>query len=369
MKKYVAALVGLLLSGYSCSQAEKAVNAIDTSRVALNKQQSDLIFDTVKVFPNNTEVALALIVNGTVKFVGIKRVNDSVLDIKNYNSVFEIGSISKVFTSTLLATFVSEDKVKLDGTIQNYLDYDFRVEEDITFQQLANHTSGFPRLPSNLDFSKVDVNNPYKAYDTEKLKDYLIYQSDLAQKPGLKHEYSNLGAGLLGYTLSEISKTSYEDLLQQKIFGTHKMYNSTSKRANINEKLIKGLDFSGKETSNWDFEALAGGGGIFSTTEDLSKFALAQFNSQSEVLTLTHKPTFKVSDNMSVGLGWFIIKRQNGNEVIWHNGGTGGYTSSMALDTNQKNGVIILSNISGLSEKSGIIDRLCFSLIKSLDND
>lgn len=104
-----------------------------------------------------------------------------------------------------------------------------------------------------------------------------------------------------------------------------------------------------------------------SNTEDLSKFALAQFDKNNTKLILTQKPTFKVNENMSVGLGWHILKTENEGELIWHNGGTGGYTSSMALDIDKQNGVIILSNVSAYHKKMTNIDKLCFELIETLN--
>ena len=112
---------------------------------------------------------------------------------------------------------------------------------------------------------------------------------------------------------------------------------------------------------------LAGAGAILSTVEDLSKFALAQFDKENNELILTQEPTFKVNDNMQIGLGWHILKGETGRELIWHNGGTGGYTSSMGLDIENKNGIIILSNVSAFNEKMGNIDQLLFELIETLD--
>jgi CubicO group peptidase (beta-lactamase class C family) len=201
------------------------------------------------------------------------------------------------------------------------------------------------------------------------LIDYLTNKVELNQEPGTTYEYSNLGAGVLGFVLATISDASFESLLQDNIFATYKMLNSTTNKEQIQTELVKGLNSSGAFTSNWDFDVLAGGGAIFSTVEDLSKFALAQFDPENNELRLTQKPTFKVNDQMSIGLGWHIIKRKNGGELIWHNGGTGGYTSSMALDLERKNGVIILSNVSAFNDKSGQIDQLCFGLIKTLDNN
>jgi len=367
MRKYLTALIGLILSSCSNGQTTVAENGIEISNYGITEKQSELLFENTKSFPNNTQLAVALIKNGKIDFIGIERRNDTIKLIENYNNAFEIGSITKVFTATLLSNFVTEQKLKLEDNIQDYLDFKIKSENRITFKELANHTSGLPRLPTNLNLLLVDQDNPYKDYDDEKIISYLMKEVELNQEPGIKYEYSNIGAGILGFELATISKSSYESLLQEKIFTKFKMVNSTSRRENVKTKLVNGLKPNGKTTSNWDFDVLAGGGAIFSTVKDLSQFALAQFDNTNSELVLTQKPTFKVNDNMSIGLGWHILKRKNGGELIWHNGGTGGYTSSMTLDLENKNGIIILSNVSAFNKKMGNIDQLCFGLIKTLD--
>ena len=366
--KCISVFIGLVFA--SCSNGQTiAKNGIDVSTIKIDKGQSELIFANSKSFPNNTQLSIALIKNGNVDFIGIERIADTIKLTENSKSAFEIGSITKVFTATLLSNLVSEQKLKLDDHIQDYLDFKINIKKEITFQELANHTSGLPRLPSNLNLLSVDRDNPYKDYDKEKLTEYLISEVKLKQDPGIKYEYSNLGAGILGFELAMISNSSYENLLQERIFKKYEMEHTTSKKEGLKSKLVRGLKPNGTKTSNWDFDALAGGGSIISTVEDLSKFALAQFNRQNSELALTHKPTFKVNDNMSIGLGWHILKRKSGVELIWHNGGTGGYTSSMALDLENQHGVIILSNVSAFNRKMGNIDQLCFSLMESLDKN
>lgn len=367
MRKCLITLIGIVLSSCLNGQTTITENGIETTTNGINKEQSKLIFDNTKSLPNKTQLSLALIKNGKIDFIGIERIEDTIKLIENYSNTFEIGSITKVFTATLLSNFVNDQKLKLDDNIQDYLDFKINFNKEITFKELANHTSGLPRLPSNLNLLFVDQDNPYKDYDKEKLIEYLTTEIKLNQEPGIMYEYSNLGAGILGFELAMISNSSYESLLQDKIFTKYKMVNSTSKRENIQSELVKGLKPNGKTTSNWDFDALAGGGAIFSTVEDLSKFALAQFDNKNNELILTQKPTFKVNDNMSIGLGWHILKRKNDGELLWHNGGTGGYTSSMALDLENKNGIVILSNVSAFNKKMGNIDQLCFKLIKTLD--
>jgi CubicO group peptidase (beta-lactamase class C family) len=329
--------------------------------------QIDSIYNQVKNFPNNTQLAIAFIQNGKISYYGIERKNDTLVTIENERKVFEIGSISKVLTTTLLADFVVKKEINLDSLINPHFDFAFNNNEVFTFKELANHTSGLPRLPSNIRFAVIfNSKNPYKKYDERKLDKYLKDDLTLDYKKGSKSEYSNLGMGLLSYTLRKYSGKSYETLINEKIFDKYKMMSSTTEKSKIANKLVGGLDDEGRLTPNWDPGALIGAGGVYSSVEDLTKFALGQFDSTNVELTLTRNKTFKENDFRDVGLGWFIINRKNGDKWYWHNGGTGGYTSSMALDVDHKNGVIILSNISAYHKSSGNIDNLCFSLLKSL---
>jgi len=369
MKKMTVLFISLLL--WSCSNAQdpKAFNALSASREGVSKSQLEAIYKHVNRFPNQTQLSIGLIKHGEVHFAGIIRKNDSIFWADNAQKAFEIGSITKVFTATLLANLVVEGKLKLDDTIQDFLEVELKTEENITFKSLANHTSGLPRLPSNLNLLTVDQSNPYASYDEEKLNEYLTSKLKLNQSPGEKYDYSNLGAGLLGFLLAKQSNSTYEALLQGEIFQLYGMTHSTSLRGNLKAPLIEGLSPNGQPTSNWDFDVLAGGGAILSTVEDLSYFAKAQFDASHKELQLTHQPTFEMSKNMSIGLGWHLITRKNNSQLLWHNGGTGGYSSSMALGLEYQNAVIILSNVSAFNKNMSNIDRLCFELMQTFKEE
>ncbi|RAJ13819.1 serine hydrolase domain-containing protein [Arenibacter echinorum] len=364
MKKYLPIVLLLIISG--CNKEKVAVNGQKDYTPNITEIQSQNIFAETKDFPNNTQLAIAIMHNGTTKFYGIKRKNDTIITFDNYDSVFEIGSISKVFTATLLADMVVNNQLGLDDNINDYLAWPLQGDVKITFKQLSNHTSGLPRLPSNLILDSVDLQNPYKDYDKSSLKEYLTQDLQLNQNPGEKSEYSNLGVGLLGYILSEIDSTSYENLLQTKICTKYDLVSTTSDKSRIMNKLVKGLDVDGKETPNWDLNVLAGAGGILSSVADLSKFARAQFNDTDQILALTRKPTFTLQANKAeMGLGW-AIKNNTAEEWITHSGGTGGYRSFIVIDMTNKTGVVILSNLSAFHKKNMNIDNLGTRLMGTL---
>ena len=365
MKKLLLLLLFIPL--VSCEESEKKViNNLLNKESLISETQRKLIFENTKIFPDNTQISFAFIKNGKVNYYGIKRKNDSISHFNNYNNIFEIGSITKVFTSNLLASFIINNKVELNDNINDYLKTPFKNNVQITFKSLANHTSGLPRLPSNLDLEKINPDNPYKEYNEIDLENYLEKSLLIDDTLKGKYLYSNLGAGLLGYTLSKIENVSYEDLLKNHIFSKYKMFNTTLNHNDLSEVLVKGLDANGNEVPNWELSVLAGAGGIKSNVKDLAKFGIAQLDTLNKELELTRQKTIEVNNNMNIGLGWHIIKSKSNNKLYWHNGGTGGYTSSMSSDIKNKIGVVILSNVSAYNPSRGNIDKLCFELIETM---
>ena len=322
------------------------------------KEIAEIIFSNSKNFPNHTQLSIAIIQNGKTNYYGIIKENDTIKPAENQKKIFEIGSITKVFTSTVLASLVVNNKIKLTDEINSYYPFAFKDNIKINFASLANHTSGLPRLPKNLDLSNEI--NPYKNYRKTEIEEYLKNLLKLENDTSKTYSYSNLGTGLLGYTLGLSQKTNFQNLLQKKIFDKYKMTNSFTSSQNLANSLIKGLNKKGEIVSNWDFDVLFGAGGILSTTEDLAMFANAQFNPENKELELTRKTTFEIKGNTKIGLGWHKLESENGKDLLWHNGGTGGYSSSIVMKVEEKTSVIILSNVSDINDK---IDALSYELI------
>lgn len=332
----------------------------------LTQAQKDIIFNYLKPFPEKTQLSLAFFTDSSTTYIGVKREGDTLKMVKNSDKVFEIGSITKVFTATLLSAIASEGVIKPDHSIRKYLGYDLNENEQITFRQLADHSSGLPRLPSNMYLFARDPLNPYEKYDEEELKEYLTEKMKIENNPGSTYAYSNLGAGLLGHVLSKVKGVGYDTLLEEYIFEKYDMPSSGTHREPLLDRLVLGLDSEGDFVPNWDWKVLAGAGAILSTAEDLVSFGRAQFNKEDTVLSLTRQTSFPVNDNLNIGLGWHILKSRPQGTWYWHNGGTGGYRSSMVIDVENELGVIVLSNISAFHEKDQNIDDMCFDLMESL---
>ena len=350
----------LALMLVSCANDKKSPESIEID--FLSNAQLESLLDTVDDLPPKTQIAIALIEADSVYFVGLRVGENGVDKVENRDSVFEIGSITKVMTSTILAQFSLNNLIQLTDSIGQFLDV-AQAFQGITLTQLANHTSGLPRLPSNLNLMQ-DIENPYQAYNDTLLMEFLNKETVNQALTSDNYAYSNLGAGLLGYILSSRSKKQFEEVLQAQIFTPLEMNSTTTKKTKIQNYLVRNIDNRGNSIQNWDFQALAGAGAVFSSVYDLSKFMMAHLQSNDEALNLTRQTTFKVDEDLSLGLAWHIFKSKAGKTLFFHNGATGGYTSCLILDVDNKRGIVLLSNLAPLNSKSSRIDELAFMLIE-----
>ncbi len=276
------------------------------------------------------------------------------------DTIFEIGSTTKVFTSLLLADMVRRGEVTLTDPVSKYLPAEVRVPEragrKITLEQLATHTSGLPRLPSN--FAPKDETNPYADYTVENLYEFLGTHQ-LSRDIGSLYEYSNLGAGLLGHALARRAGKDFETLLRERIFQPLGMKSTSivlSKE--MRERLAIGHNEQLKPVPNWDLPTLAGAGALRSTVNDLLIFLSAVLgyarSPLSDAMTsmiAVRKPTDV--PRLDIALGWHISKI-DGREIVWQNGGTGGYCSWFGYDPKARTGVVALANTGG--SETGVDD-------------
>jgi D-alanyl-D-alanine-carboxypeptidase/D-alanyl-D-alanine-endopeptidase len=268
------------------------------------------------------------------------------------NSVFEIGSISKVFTSTLLSELVAEGVVRLDDPVQKYLPSSVRIPtrngKQITLAMLSEQNSGLPRMPDN--FTPADANNPYADYTVQQMYDFLS-KYELPRDPGASFEYSNLGVGLLGHVLSLATKKPYEQLVTERIFVPLNMTHSAIALSPwMQTHLALGHDEKGNVTANWDIPTLAGAGAIRSTMADMLKFAEANLHPErgaiQQAMAFAQADRAAAGPAMRIGLNW-ITTVAGADTIVWHNGGTGGYRTFIGLMPTKKKAVVILTNSGG----------------------
>jgi CubicO group peptidase (beta-lactamase class C family) len=279
------------------------------------------------------------------------------------NSVYEIGSITKVFTCIVLADMVVNGELSLDDPAETHLPETVKMPSrngnKITLEHLAANHSGLPRMPHN--FRPRDIKNPYADYTAENMYDFLSSYT-LQRDIGEKYEYSNLGMGLLGHVLSLKARMDYEQLIVERICHVLGMQDTViTLTESMKKRLAKGHTPMG-EVPNWDIPTLAGAGALRSTANDMVTFLGANMGiertSLLPAMDMTHEPRIDVSNDMKVGLGWHI--RDNGKtQIIWHNGGTGGYRSFCGFVKHEKVGVVVLSNMNIGADDIGfhLLDR------------
>jgi CubicO group peptidase (beta-lactamase class C family) len=271
-------------------------------------------------------------------------------EIPNGDTLFEIGSITKVFTSLLLADMIERGEVKANDPVSLYLpghaEMPSRNGKQITLMNLSMQNSGLPRLPDNMN--PADPANPYADYDATKLLAFLASYK-LTRDPGEKYEYSNLAVGLLGFALAQRAHMSYEELVRERIFKPLHMDRSTISLSPESRKwLAQGHDAALHPVKNWDLDALAGAGAIRSTTNDMLKFMAANVG-------LTDTPLKPAMERMravrhetgmphvEIAMAWHIFS-EFPPDLYWHNGGTAGYRSFAGMDVTGKKAVVVLCN-------------------------
>lgn len=280
------------------------------------------------------------------------------------NTVFEIGSITKVFTTGLLADMASRGEVALDDPVQKYLPNGVTVPtrngKQITLTNLAAVNSGLPRTPTN--FRPADRSNPFADYTVAQLYEFLNGYN-LPRDIGAEYEYSNVGMGLLGHALGLRLGKSYIDAVDERILTPLGMRSTAiTLTPAMQQHLAPGHNREGAIVPNWDIPTLAGTGAIRSTVNDMLKFLAANLDPSSKplgaILATTHAARTQTSSPaMSVGLGWHIRNAPSG-PIVWHNGGTGGYRAFMGFDPATKVGVVLLTNTAVSADNIG------FHLIK-----
>jgi serine-type D-Ala-D-Ala carboxypeptidase/endopeptidase len=323
---------------------------VTTLSLCLGQTISEEIKTHIKARVDN---GIPAIVIGVADEKGVQYFSYGVKSVKtkepvNENSVFEIGSITKTFTGILLADKVLKKEVALDDPLQKYLPAGVTAPTRnggvITLVHLSNHTSSLPRMPAN--FRPADPSNPFADYSEKQMWDFLT-QVTLPRDIGSQYEYSNFAVGMLGHVLAAKSGLSYEQLLINVIANPLGLQSTRiTLTPDMQKNLAKG-HVGNIEVSNWDIPTLAGAGAIRSTAVDMIKYLSANMGATKTSLypamQLSHKNTRPEGSKPMVGLGWHKMPAGD-REIIWHNGGTGGYRTFIGFLDNGSKAVVVLSN-------------------------
>lgn len=340
--------LGSLLAECSFAQSfpsDAEIRAMLEQRVVKQKQSVGIVVGVIG--PEGRRV---------VSFGGLDNGSPKVL---NGDTLFEIGSVTKVFTSLLLADMAQKGEVALTDPISKYLPPGTKVPErngrQITLVDLATHTSGLPRLPTNL--KPKDLANPYAEYTVAQLYEFLAsYQ--LTRDIGSQYEYSNLGGGLLGHILALRAGQDFGALIINRVTGVLGMQStSIGLSPELAARLAVGHDAQLNAVDNWDMPTLAGAGALKSSTNDMLTFLAAALGYTKTPLApamaaqlALRRPTGIPGEE--VALGWHIVTNK-GREIVSHDGGTGGYRSFLAFDPKARTGVVVLANA---ATNAGVVD-------------
>jgi len=266
---------------------------------------------------------------------------------------FEIGSVTKTMTATLVALLDAEGSLRLDDRIDRWLSAG--PNGGITVRQLATHSSGLPRLAPNLDLRAVDPANPWAGFGFERAEEGL---RQAVAAPGAPWLYSNFGYQLLGLVLERATGHSYEKLISDQLLAPLAMNNSGVGDSGEGIRL-PGHDGRG-EVQRWDHPL--GAGGVEATIADLARYAKACLHPPQSPLgaaiTAALAPQFEVGDGRTQALAWQV--RDDGIRV--HGGGTAGFSSAVIIDPGRDRGVAMLASCGpGYSQALGRAGFLALS--------
>ncbi|MGL4576564.1 MAG: serine hydrolase [Burkholderiaceae bacterium] len=282
----------------------------------------------------------------------------------DFDTAFEIGSITKTMTGFLVADLIEQGKWKLIDPIAKHLPAGTRVPQfggqDITVAHLVTHTSGLPALPSR--FKPSNGEDPYADLSAA---DVLASLADakISRALGSQFEYSNFGMMVLSHAVTQAYAESSGDLetvLKEKLFTPLGMQGAFVRKPPAAVKLATGHVSTGKPTAYWTVApSLAGVGMVRASLNDMVRYAQAQAGLIDTPLSARMQNTHQVPAGMAskqVGINWFLADVK-GKQIIMHDGGTGGFSSSLVIDKAAKRAVVVLSdtslsNLGGLDELS-----------------
>jgi CubicO group peptidase (beta-lactamase class C family) len=276
------------------------------------------------------------------------------------NTIFEIGSLTKIFTAALLAEMARKGEVALTDPIAKYLPPGVKLPDrngrSITLLDLATHTSGLPKTVANV--AATDLNDPDAAMNADQLIQS-VGAYELTRDIGSAYEYSDVGYQLLALALTEQAKTDFETLLRSRILAPLRMVStrlspSTAEKENVSS----GYDSHLEPVARVSLPSLSGATGLRSTANDLLTFLAANLGLDTTPLNLALAEMLKVRRptqyaELNIALGWHVATL-HGKEIVWLSGQTAGYRAFIGFTPANKAGVVVLSNASNTIDDIGV---------------
>ena len=332
----------------------------------LKTDTDSILHEQVKTFFKKAKapgLIIGISQNGEKKFYSYGFADSATKQAFTAQTVFEIGSITKTFTTNLLFQLQEQGIVNINNSITQYLPAQFSTDsvlQKITLANIASQTSGLPRLPDNLDkIKEYSMMQPYQFYKREHLFSFL--KSIRKNRIG-NYAYSNLGFGMLSTLEEDVTAMSFESLLNSNIFQPLQMDDTYIDSKKNKADSATGY-FYGKPAGYWQFDCLAGAGAIKSTASDILKYLDAHIEYKNEkfsvVASKITQPVKPISVNMQICYGWHTLENLK-HRVFWHNGGTYGFSTFAAFEPHTKTSVILAANATG---DNAVLDKLAIDLL------
>jgi D-alanyl-D-alanine-carboxypeptidase/D-alanyl-D-alanine-endopeptidase len=292
--------------------------------------------------------------------------------VPNENTIFELGSVTKTFTTLILADMVLKGQVNLTDPAEEFLPSTVHMPSyngvKITLEHLATHTSGLPKSPSNLHPPWLNAWEDYSEADL-----YAFLNSyNLTREPGTVFEYSNVGVGLLGHILELITGTDYETLVVQQITKILHM-SDTRITLSYEQNMRLATPYYGTPSSPKlppvrvgyiTFDVLKGCGALRSTLTDMITYVQANLgqnkSSLSSAMEFQHITRFKAGPGLTVCLGWL----KEGPRIFWHFGDTYGMESYVFFIEQEQVGVVVLANTRFSYTSSPPLSDAAYSILR-----
>ena len=330
----------------------------------INKTAQDLINQLMERHPN-TLLTIGTLHNGKTSF----KLFDKTGEIPYQSHLYEMGSIGKTFTTSLLAKMVSEGEMSLDDSVAKYIPELNDGKYYPTLRRLATHTAGYPE-----DYEAEDLKliipllwRMYVKREQLLIQDVMAVSKvkliRFAKKRELKDEdypwvYSNFGMALLGLAISNVAGTDFMTVMTEFVQQVLKLTNTFV--GTNTDQLIPGYDLKNRKITPWivtkEDQYISAGGGMITTAEDLLKYAEWNLAETPDYLIVAHEYQAKgQKDGMTMALGW----RLNPDEKIWwHFGNTSGFATSLAFSKEKDFAVVILANIQDYAEREPLLNAV-----------
>lgn len=356
----------LIIISINCSSPTENLKKSQVAHIEGKINMASLLED----LDNKTHLEIGIYDKGSTSLMAFDQVEGSIVQTSpNPDKLFEIGSITKVLTAYIIQSLLSEySDINIDSKLKSLpLSFSIHPKNEATLKHLINHTSGLPKMPANYVFGMIlHPKNPYLYYSENRVKSYYSKRKT-SSNLGMSFNYSNFGYGVLGLIASDISDTKYRDLFHKKVSQELGMPNT---QLGISENQYSKLYAPGGDGLDclWSLNQMESEGGAYSTINDMIQFSRLVIEPKSSLSTIKQnlesleKETLVLNNKESIGQGWRIHTNEN-TRTLYHEGGSRGYKSFIAVNKKEEKVVILLSKVCVLNKNNGKLKEIGLKLI------